>query len=67
MIKNRGTKLADESDWMELGDQLNVVLCKRASGLREAAPGCWVEEVQHGGGNMGHRCCSQYREMTSGL
>lgn len=39
MIKNRGTKLADESDWMELGDQLDVVLCKQASGLREAAPG----------------------------
>lgn len=39
MIKKRGTKLADESDWMELGDQLNVVLCKQASELREAAPG----------------------------
>lgn len=32
---------------MELGDQLNVVLCKQASGLREAAPGCWVEELSH--------------------
>lgn len=41
MIKKRGTKLADESDWMELGDQLNVMVCKQASELREAALGCY--------------------------
>lgn len=40
MIKKRGTKLADEVTGCNLNTyQLNVVLCKQASGLREVAPG----------------------------
>lgn len=67
MIKKRGTKLADESDWMELGDWLNVVLCKLQSSVTLLRGVGWrkfdmAEEIWHIGvvRNMDS-------EMTSGL
>lgn len=45
MIKKRGTKLADESDWDVVWRLAECGAVQASLGLRNAAPGCWVEEV----------------------